>query len=594
MKCEDYACHVPKEKDRAYYIGVICDGHSDSNCFRSEMGAKFGCESASEVLSNFFESFQSMEDEDRAHYLDAMIASPPFFANRLKRAVLTKWNQLVKDDLKKNPVTAEVLVSANVKEGTREVYLKGKYLNNIYGSTLLAVGVCYDLFVAMQIGDGIIIVVNPDGSYAVPVPGDDKSETGSPASLCDMDLLRRQNAFRCTFEKVQPFAAFVTSDGVEDCLDTLGVRQCFKTLADELLKRKNGDNNNSDGNGLNTNQKQYLGEWLKKFATSPLGAQDDCSLAGFYQMDLDRLPEVSLPPEELEQMIRSTESGMQSVMKDYSDRKASMEQIVLQKREEIRKKESEIEKKWRILAALKNADKELEQMKNDLRSKMETLDKIEENKKEKVKEYERHLETLQRMRDALGMSQQSADQTLDPSECSADTTMQATTDGKADVIESVKLRESSSINGIESVAVSGYETSLNGISPTLDEVQDIPKSQSTSVDQAVVAKEIPPTQDIGNAQSSDNSNTDTSLSSALPDHISNPNGKQENGFETRENSGLQMASSINAKFDEMVNNLNRGSVPAQYPVFVQPAPPNSVSYPGNRQPKVIRAKPIHY
>ena len=220
---EDYASSYNDPEGR-FHVGVICDGHSDKNCFRSGKGARFGCESAIEILKRFFELYLSQTIEART--------LPDGFENRLKKSLKLCWDKKVYNDIIENPLKEEDL--APLTDRVRKIYEAGNGLLNIYGATFLAIGICEDFFIALHIGDGAILCIDEDGTYYSPVPHDAKSETGAPASLCDSDLFSRENAFRVGVLKKLPQLATVSSDGIEDCMDSFEYKHAPK------LRTQNG------------------------------------------------------------------------------------------------------------------------------------------------------------------------------------------------------------------------------------------------------------------------------------------------------------------------------------------------------------------
>ncbi len=293
-----------------FYIGVICDGHSDKNCFRSAKGAQFGCESALEVLTRFFEQYLSQTDENRR--------LPDSFEDRLKKSLKACWDRKVNNDIKENPVREEEL--APLTDRVRNIYTSGNGMLNIYGATFLAIGICEDFFLALHIGDGIILCIDEDGLYYSPVPYDPKSDTGGPASLCDNDLFSRENAFRISVSKKLPLLATVSSDGIEDCMDSFGYKRfiyaLFKKLESEELEDQPGDE-------LNEKQKIYFESSLDYYADRGHGAEDDCSLAAFY--DLDRsVPEVRIPSDEAVRLWEQVIRERNDVVRDYEKRKSNL------------------------------------------------------------------------------------------------------------------------------------------------------------------------------------------------------------------------------------------------------------------------------
>lgn len=303
---EDYAGSYNDPEGR-FHIGVICDGHSDKNCFRSGKGAQFGCESALEILKRFFELYLAQNAESRT--------LPDGFESRLKKSLKLCWDRKVYNDIKENPLVEEELMP--LTDRVRKIYEAGNGLLNIYGATFLAIGICEDFFIALHIGDGAILCIDEDGSYYSPVPQDSKSETGAPASLCDADLFSRENAFRVRVSKKLPQLATVSSDGIEDCMDSFE----YKRFTCSLFKKMELEEEEGQECGeLNEKQMRYFGSCLEYYADKGHGAEDDCSLAAIY--DLTRsVPEVRIPNEEAIKLWERTLQERNDVVRDYENRK---------------------------------------------------------------------------------------------------------------------------------------------------------------------------------------------------------------------------------------------------------------------------------
>lgn len=289
---------------------MICDGHSDKNCFRSGKGAQFGCESALEILKRFFELFLAQNSESRT--------LPDGFENRLKRSIKLCWDNKVFNDIKDNPLKDDELMP--LTDRVRKIYEAGNGLLNIYGATFLAIGICEDFFIALHIGDGAILCIDEDGTYYSPVPQDAKSETGAPASLCDVDLFSRENAFRVGVSKKLPQLATVSSDGIEDCMDSFEYKRFTCSLFKKMELEEEEDQISSE---MNEKQKKYFGSCLEYYADKGHGAEDDCSLAVIY--DLSRpVPEVRIPKEEAVKFWTNTMHERNELVRDYENRKKNL------------------------------------------------------------------------------------------------------------------------------------------------------------------------------------------------------------------------------------------------------------------------------
>ena len=307
--CEDFAASYADPEGR-YYISVICDGHSDNNCFRSSKGARFGCESAVETLTRFFDLYY----EDNAT-IDLIT---PEAELRLKRSLKQCWDDKVLADIRSNPITEAE--KEPLSERVRSIYEAGRGLLNIYGATLLAVAVCGDAFIALHIGDGVMLCVDQDGTYYEPLPDDEKSETGSPASLCDSDLFSRNNAFRSLVSPTIPIAVVVSSDGIGDCLDQLDFMEFTYNL---ISKLKTMESETVVTSKLNNNQKGYLDSCTAYYSAKGNGVEDDCSISGIYSNE-DNVPEVKVPLSDAEKMWSAMTAERTGFIEDYEKRKSDV------------------------------------------------------------------------------------------------------------------------------------------------------------------------------------------------------------------------------------------------------------------------------
>ncbi len=307
--CEDYAASY-MDPDGQFYICVACDGHSDNNCFRSAKGAKFGCEAGIEILKRFFELYneESFEVKD--------ISEEKIM--RLKKSIKLCWDNKVFEDLQKNPISEKEMEP--LSERVRSIYGSGRGLQNIYGATFVAMAINKNCFVALHIGDGVLLCVDADGTYYEPLCVDEKGEAGSPASLCDSDIFTRENAFRVVFSEKIPQAVIVSSDGIGDSMDQLQFMEFFHTL---IQKFESLEQKETEEISLNDAQMQYLESCVKYWADKGNGVEDDCSLAGIYTYDLE-IPKVKIPLEQADKLWHDTFMERNEVIADYEKRKKAM------------------------------------------------------------------------------------------------------------------------------------------------------------------------------------------------------------------------------------------------------------------------------
>lgn len=366
MECQDYSdCYIDEEK--RFYIFCACDGHSDNNCFRSSKGAKYGCEAAITILRRFFELYYADEKDD-------IIDSCEEVQLRLKRAVKQYWDDKIFEDLHQNPITEEEMKF--LSEGIRAYYQSGKGHENIYGATLLAVAISEDIAISLNIGDGILLFVDEDGNYYEPLPADEKGDTGSPASLCDSDLFTRERAFRCAFSKKIPQVAFVSTDGIGDCMDWIEFREFIHSFVQKLQSMEMTDTSPH----LNEPQLQYLQSCVKYYADKGNGVEDDCSLAGIYDLDTD-IPEVKIPLEKAYSLWEEVYQEREKMLRNYQSRKSSIEEDILHE------SSKRISPKTDTISFIKAKEK-LEQLKEIYRN-------IVRNEAQKIDYFDHRLKTFE-------------------------------------------------------------------------------------------------------------------------------------------------------------------------------------------------------
>ena len=303
--CEDYAKYHTDSEGR-FFVCAVCDGHSDNNCFRSAKGARFGCEAAIDVLSRFFELIYAEEDN---------IIIDQLAEERLKKSIKQSWDQKVKDDIRENPIQEDELEF--LSDRVRNYYLSGKGLLNIYGATLLAIGISKEYCITFHIGDGVMLLINEDGTYFDPLEEDEKSEMGAPASLCDPDLFTREHAFRSKISNTIPVAGVVSSDGIGDCMDKFQFMETIHGLFEKFEEFDEGDNFQQI---LNEAQRSYLGCMVDYYTKKGNGVEDDCSLAGIYLYHRS-IPEVKIPLDVAQKMLEETIQERNTVIEDYEKRK---------------------------------------------------------------------------------------------------------------------------------------------------------------------------------------------------------------------------------------------------------------------------------
>lgn len=361
--CEDYSKYHTAPDGR-YFICAVCDGHSDNNCFRSAKGARFGCEVAIEVLSRFFELIY-------AEGIDNVIIDR-LAEERLKKSIKQSWDQKVRDDLRANPIQEDEL--GLLSDRVRNYYLSGKGLLNIYGATFLAIGISKEYCITLHIGDGVMLLINEDGTYFDPLEDDEKSEMGSPASLCDTDLFSREHAFRSKISNTVPVAGVVSSDGIGDCMDQY---QFMESIHGLFAKFETLEADGGSQQMLNDEQQGYLNSLVDYYTKKGNGVEDDCSLAGIYSYNR-AVPKVKLPLDVAKKMLEETIQERNKVVEDYEKRKKDSVESLRDLQRRIHGGNKDI---------LESLDK-IENLKNVIRN-------IEKNEAEKIAFYDEKIKVYE-------------------------------------------------------------------------------------------------------------------------------------------------------------------------------------------------------
>jgi serine/threonine protein phosphatase PrpC len=201
--CEDFSLHYPPGEDKhaaPVTLAVVADGHGDENCFRSAKGAEFAAAAAQEAIIEFVKQAPS---EDVEKYIHDLV-----------KHIIMEWHGKVEKDYTGNPVTDEEMT--NVGEKYRKRYAERKDLHHAYGTTLIAAAITQDYWFGLHIGDGRFTALYPDGTFAQPVPWDERCFLNVTTSICDDDALEGSRICYAPASEKLPIAVFLCSDGIDD------------------------------------------------------------------------------------------------------------------------------------------------------------------------------------------------------------------------------------------------------------------------------------------------------------------------------------------------------------------------------------------
>ena len=147
---------------------AVADGHGNRRHFRSARGAELAIEAGLGAAAGLAGRLAA---SPRTASLTALARA------ELVPALLRQWQRTVHDDLAERPLVP----------GEQRLARRDDPVTVPYGSTLLLAVVSSPWLLLAQIGDGDIVVVGPDGTATVPVPGDPLLDGLRTTSLCQPD-----------------------------------------------------------------------------------------------------------------------------------------------------------------------------------------------------------------------------------------------------------------------------------------------------------------------------------------------------------------------------------------------------------------------
>ena len=211
---------LPSSGESSSVVLALADGHGSARYSRSHIGAAIAVETASLLVNEFLENYQTSTEplslvKDSVH-------------EWLPRTLARKWGEVVNEHLRNEPLSQAELSAL----GSSDALVA-------YGATLLVVAVT-DRFIAyLQLGDGEILNVSESGEVTRPLSKDERLFGNETTSLCAPDAWRD---FRVNFQPLthsQPALILLSTDGYPNSFrDESGF---FKVGSDILqMIRENG------------------------------------------------------------------------------------------------------------------------------------------------------------------------------------------------------------------------------------------------------------------------------------------------------------------------------------------------------------------
>ncbi|MDR1903387.1 MAG: protein phosphatase 2C domain-containing protein [Treponema sp.] len=274
--CEDFSLHYPPNDGKIkslVSLAIVADGHGDDNCFRSAKGAEFAAIATKDAVIEFVDQLRPgllQRMQKKEWFSKEMLEK---YIHDLVKHIIAVWHGKAEDDYTNNPFADTDL--ANVADKYRKRYSEGKDLHHIYGTTLIVAAITKDYWFGIHIGDGRFTALCPDGSFAQPVPWDDRCYLNVTTSICDDDAAETARIYYALASEGLPIAVFLCSDGVDDNYPIEGNEQhlyrLYRTIALTFVE---------DGFDSTCGQIKDL---ANSFATK--GKGDDTSIVGIIDME---------------------------------------------------------------------------------------------------------------------------------------------------------------------------------------------------------------------------------------------------------------------------------------------------------------------
>jgi len=273
--------------DESVSIAVVADGHGDSSCFRSDLGAKFAVACTTRGIQQFVKEHEALFKKGVSKNSDfpSHRELEKLLREKLIKQTVASWNKAVMENYQANPFKEEEL--ENVSEKYRRRYENKETINKAYGTSLIAAAITPWFWFAYHIGDGRFSVLYSDGSGGQPVPWDPKCYLNVTTSICDDDVLDRELGVRTYLslkeDKEIPVAFFLCSDGIDDNYpadekeNAIQLYRLYREIAVTIAEDGYDSTCGKDGVSGQIKDLAY------NFATK--GKGDDTSLAGIVNIE---------------------------------------------------------------------------------------------------------------------------------------------------------------------------------------------------------------------------------------------------------------------------------------------------------------------
>ncbi|MEP7355582.1 MAG: protein phosphatase 2C domain-containing protein [Acidobacteriota bacterium] len=154
---------------------AVSDGHGSATHFRSDVGSRLAAHIAISVLQEALG--RHLEEEHGSAVSESGVQA-------ILQTIVEGWRTAVASDLENNPFTVEEWSALETSAGDtgRASVEQDPFV--AYGATLLAAAAADSFVLFLQLGDGDILAVGPDGTTQRPIQVDDRLMGNQTTSLC--------------------------------------------------------------------------------------------------------------------------------------------------------------------------------------------------------------------------------------------------------------------------------------------------------------------------------------------------------------------------------------------------------------------------
>jgi serine/threonine protein phosphatase PrpC len=170
----------------------------------------------------------------------------------------------VNEDIKEHPLNdeeKEICKAGNINSEDDENLIR------LYGTTLLAALVSDSFWFAIQIGDGMCVTLQKNGTAELPIPTDARLAFGRTTSLCDTEAIEN---FREGFGLTKIQGITVATDGIADSFAPDKYLQFNRELYEKFTRFPDK---------VDEDLQEFLPELSKR------GSGDDVAIAGIFRME---------------------------------------------------------------------------------------------------------------------------------------------------------------------------------------------------------------------------------------------------------------------------------------------------------------------